>query len=245
MAAKGQKATSLAQHHLERLKRVGITDDVIKARGYETASTKTGLGDLGYSRSQWNAPALVIPIYDAMGKRAGVQIRPDKPRLDARAKPVKYESPHRSRPYIDVSPAAQKLVDDPEKPLVITEGVIKADAAISRNISSVSIAGVQAWRPDDPFWTSIPLVKRLVFIAFDSDQATNLNVQRAAARLSDEFKRRGAVPKVLCLPAGRNGDKQWLDDFLAAGSTFEDLITLPVLDLATLARDRKIGRAHV
>lgn len=167
-----------------------------------------------------------------------MQIRPDKPRLNREAKPVKYESPPNSRPVIDNPPAMRKAVLT--RPLVITEGVIKADAAASKNIPCVSIAGVYSWRPDDPFWKVVPLRDRPVYVAFDSDLATNPNVRKAAIRLHAELQEHGAVPKVLCLPAGRNNEKQGLDDFLAGGGTFDDLLGLPMLEEETTGKSDEV-----
>ena len=230
----------LATHHKARLSRSGVIDAVANARRYETADTKTALEKLGFSRNQCIAPALVIPLFNHRGEQVGVQIRPDKPRLNREAKPVKYESPLGSRSVIDIPPAARRAVLDCTRPLVITEGVIKADSAVSKGIPCVSIAGVFAWKQDDPFWAEVPLSERIVYVAFDSDQATNPNVQKAAMRLYNEFRRHGAVPKVLCLPAGQNGAKQGLDDFLVNGHTPEDLFTLPALDVEALSQAQQM-----
>ena len=63
---------SLAPQHSQRLKQsAGISDAVIAAREYETATNKTQLASLGYSRGQCIVPAMVIPIFDAHGNRAG------------------------------------------------------------------------------------------------------------------------------------------------------------------------------
>lgn len=230
MPADNKPFIYLAPQHRTRLTRSGIIDTVANARRYETVEKKADIEKLGFSRNQCVAPALAIPLYNHLGQQVGVQIRPDKPRLNREAKPVKYESPPNSRSVIDVPPATRKAVLDPTGPLVITEGVIKADAAASKNIPCVSVAGVYSWRPDDPFWTAVPLRDRPVYVAFDSDLATNPNVRKAAVRLHAELREHGAVAKVLCLPAGRNGEKQGLDDFLAGGGTFDDLLALPVLE---------------
>ena len=208
---------------------------MIKARLYETVETKAAVEKLGFSRVQCNPPALVIPMYDAAGNQVGVQIRPDQPRRNREGKPVKYESPKNSRTVIDIPPAARTRILDPNLPLVITEGVIKADAAASKDIACVAVAGVYGWRADDPFWTAVPLRGRPVYVAFDSDQATNQNVQAAAVRLDNTLRQHGAVPTVLCLPPGTGGEKQGLDDFLAAGRTAEQLFALSALDVDAAA----------
>lgn len=231
MPTPNELPSTIAPHHRERLARSGVTPAVLAARRYETADTKAAVEKLGFSRPQCNAPALVIPMYDAAGERAGVQIRPDRPRLNREGKAVKYESPRNSRAVIDVPPAARHRVLDPGQPLVITEGVIKADAAASKDVACVAVAGVCGWRADDPFWAAVPLRDRPVYVAFDSDQATNPNVRAAAVRLSNTLRQHGAVATVLCLPPGAGGAKQGLDDFLAAGRTAEHLFALSPLDV--------------
>lgn len=229
MPADNKPMVYLAPQHQQRLSRSGVNDQVMRARRYETVDTKAAVERLGFSRNQCNAPALVIPLYDHLGNQVGVQIRPDKPRLSPEGRPVKYESPKGSRPAIDVPPAARDKILDPKQRLVVTEGVIKADAAASRGVACVSISGVYAWREDDPFWRSVPLHDRPVYVAFDSDQSTNPNVRRAALRLYNELRRHGAEAKVLCLPPGEGGVKQGLDDYLAR-HTPEELFALDALD---------------
>ena len=84
--------------------------------------------------------------------------------------------------------------------------------------------------------STVPLRNRTVYIAFDSDQADNPNVRRAALRLYNELLRHGAIPKILCLPPDKEGKKQGLDDFLANRAA-ADVYALPVLDASTVGAE--------
>jgi hypothetical protein len=81
-------STNLLAHHEALLKDSGIEPDVIAARGYRSETTGAQLGRLGFTRSQWSTPCLVIPIWGVNGKVVLHQIRPDNPRL-LDGKPIK------------------------------------------------------------------------------------------------------------------------------------------------------------
>ena len=65
---------------------------------------------------------------------------------------------------------------------------------------------------------------RRIGIVFDSDGASNPQVQEGAKRLRDALLRRHAHAFVLFLPPGPNGEKVGLDDFLVAGGDLDALI---------------------
>ena len=55
----------------------GITDEVIKARGYRSIDDPADLQDLGFSKAQARtAPVLAIPLWDVHGQHVSWQIRP-------------------------------------------------------------------------------------------------------------------------------------------------------------------------
>jgi hypothetical protein len=217
---------ALAAQHLDKLRRSGLSNEAIMSRGYESTAIKSHLESLGFARWQCHVPAMVIPLYDVNGQRSGTQIRPDKPRIDPKkGRVVKYESPKHSEPIIDVPPLVRAHVLDPQSPLFITEGALKADAAASRGLACVSVSGVWAWKSNDPFWKKTPINGRRVYIVFDSDLSSNVGVKKACIKLLDELKSKGADPQVIYLP-DVNGSKQGLDDFLAANNTLDDLLQL-------------------
>src|SRR5262249_16810088 len=57
---------------------------------------------------------------------------------------------------------------------------------------------------------------RAVYVAFDSDAATNRKVQSAELALAGALQAVGAKVSLLRLPSGQGGAKVGLDDFLVA-----------------------------
>jgi len=108
-------------HQRQQLvKESGIAPQVILDRGYRTVKTKAELKRLGFSKMQQLAPALVIPIYSPNGEFSTHQIRPDSPREDRDGKVIKYETPAKSRVYLDVHPSQVERMKDSTIPLWIT-----------------------------------------------------------------------------------------------------------------------------
>jgi hypothetical protein len=240
-----------------------IDPPVSRERGYRTETVKTHLRRLGFSSAQCLTPALLLPIWNVRGEPAGYQLRPDQPRMkDNRV--VKYEtsanmhmavdvhprlSAVRTRdngaPYWDVS-EVPPLLADPSVPLWITEGVRKADSALSIGLCCISLLGVWNWRGSNGAggktvladWESIALEQRRVYLAFDSDAAHNAQVRQALLRLTAFVESRGAQILFICLPAGPYGRKVGLDDYIATrkkdGRDSQQIINL----LLTLAHDR-------
>ncbi len=222
-----------------------ISPEVASARGYRSIKTKAELRRRGFSDSQCRVPALLIPIYGPTGELSTYQARPDEPRIDQRGKPVKYETPGGSRMALDVPPAASPWIGDPARPLFITEGVRKADAAVSAGLSCIALLGVWNWRGKNehggkvalPEWESIALNGRQIYIAFDSDVMTKPAVHAALVRLKAFVESRKAHVLLIYLPPDEEGSKVGVDDYLAAGHTAADLLALATPELRTPADD--------
>jgi hypothetical protein len=179
---------------------------------------------LGFKAYQCRLPGLLIPILSGGGKVTTHQYRPDRPRLQQRRngklRPVKYERPTGSNHRIDAPPAVRPALKDPSMALVVTEGPIKADSAVSAGYPALAVAGVWAWsgqvaRSD---LRCVTWEGRQVLVVFDSDAAENLDVQKAELRLAAFLRTLGARPDVFRLPPKADGSKQGLDDFLASGA---------------------------
>ena len=176
-------------------------------------------------------PALMIPIFDHGGEQVAHQLRPDHPNGGA-----KYVSPKRGEMelVLDTHPRILPKLRDKSVDLWITEGILKADSAISRGLCCIGLLGVwMAFKKDAkgrlealPGWDNIELRERNVYIAFDSDVMTKLPVQSALKRLRAFLMGRGAFVHVARLPAAANGKKVGLDDYFVAGSTVDDLYEL-------------------
>lgn len=235
----------LRDEHRVILHDAGISDEVIGLRGY----VSVWASNPGYGHDKWleyqgftkrqracvaGIPGLLIPLLDAGGQRWGWQLRHFSIDNGLDSVVPKYASPRGQIMHIDVPPGIGDDLRYPTEPLYVTEGSKKADAAWSRLIQTVALLGVDCWSGTDeqtggksislPDWKNIALSDRKVVIAYDSDIQTNKAVMAAAdrfARWLQNIKKSDVY--ILFLPAGPNGDKVGLDDFLAQGRTEADL----------------------
>jgi len=215
---------TLLPKHRSLIEASRIKETVVRDRGYYSETVKSELAKLGFSAIQRNVPALVVPIWTIDGSVWLHQIRPDQPR-SSKGKTVKYETPSGANLVIDVPPSVRDKVLTGTEPLFVTEGIRKADAAVSQGLTCIGLMGVYGWKHQDDFWATIPLEQRPVYIVFDSDIATNINVARAAAGLFALLESMGAKPKVVTLTAAGK-DKVGIDDFFAAGGSPTDLYSM-------------------
>jgi hypothetical protein len=223
----------LPPHHAQ-LTASAIGLDVAAERGYRSATTKADLQALGFAQSQQRPPALVVPLWSVDGEVALYQIRPDEPRRAGDGKLVKYETPKKAGLRLDVHPRMRTFLGDPQRPLFITEGVKKGDAAASAGLCCVVLLGVSAWRGRNQDggvtaladWEQVALRGRRIYLVFDSDVMTKTQVYYQLGRLRTWLESKGAEVLVVYLPSGEGGSKTGLDDFLAGGRTRDDLLAL-------------------
>ena len=182
---------TLLPQHEKLITDSAISPDVVQARGYRSVEKKSELKVLGFSESQCRVPALLLPVWGVNGEIVNYQIRPDNPRIDKKGKVVKYETPAESRMYLDVPPTARPFLGKPDRPLFITEGIRKADAAVSHGLCCIALLGVWSWRGTNEDggkvalsdWEHIALNDREVYLVFDSDVMTKPAVYQALTRL--------------------------------------------------------------
>ena len=201
-------AGHLLPHHHGMLRGAAISDAVIEARGYWTASRPTPgderprrkLNQLGIPRSVTKIdtafPGIGIPQYRPTGEPSSTYYRPDKPPKDPKTGKVrKYIMPARRPPVVDVHPFNRDKILDPTIPLWITEGNKKGDALTSAGACVVTLAGVFNWRSrlgtlGD--WEDILLRGRSrIYICYDADAAVNPNVANAMRRLGSWLRNGG------------------------------------------------------
>jgi hypothetical protein len=243
MSSPRQSSLPLLPQHADSLSASGISNQVIEARGYRSVVTKAELRRLGFGAHQLLTPTLLAPIWSVNGEVALYHHRPDEPRARD-GKIAKYEFPSGSRMVVDVHPFNKEKVRDPKVPLIVTEGVKKADAATSQEICCVGIIGTWNWRGTNeyggkttlPDWDSIALKDRLnhgreVILAYDSDVMRKVQVYQALVRQSEVLKSRGARVLYVYLPHGEDGRKVGLDDYLASGKSVNDLFNLVTSEL--------------
>jgi len=235
-AAAGDKPAAaelgLLEQHQRLLDASAINAGIAGGRGYYSVANASALRLIGFSAAQAaRVPALVVPLWDVHGRVRFHQARPDYPRVRD-GKPVKYETPNGVRMALDVHPATRSRLADPAVPLIVTEGVRKADAALSSGVHAVALLGVWNWRGTNGAggktaladWDKVALDSRRVYLSFDSDVSENPQMRTAIRRLGRFLESRGADVRVTRLQPARDGGKQGLDDFLAAGGSLDELL---------------------
>ncbi|HEY8601378.1 MAG TPA: DUF3854 domain-containing protein [Thermomicrobiales bacterium] len=237
----------LLDHHRAQLDASAIGATEITQRGYFSAQRIIDVKRYGFGEAQCNVPALVIPIYGPDGQIVLYQSRPDTPRLNPKTgKPVKYETPSKARMALDIPPRARRYVGDPTTPMLLTEGVKKADSAVSNGFPfAVALLGVWNWlgTNDDggkvalAEFDQIALNSREVDLVFDSDVMQKPSVYAALRRIAGFLQYKGARVRFIYLSAGPDGAKVGLDDYLAAGHTPKDVLALAEDDLRPLPAD--------
>lgn len=251
----------LTPAHAQYLRDRGVARDVAIARGYTSVVTRAGVKALGpFSESvarTVNGPdgchAIAIPLYHAGRNDPSLyQLRPDRPRMAKspnpaeKAKTMKFEIPggvrrgseHGDLPA-DVHPMCHHEATDEDTPLLLTEGVVKADAALTAarreglGIVPVALTGVtlgfsSTRNVDDDgneithrelteALTSIPFVGRVVYLCWDSDWHSKRQVRSSLFRTGDLLAAAGAQVHYVNLPAAGT-DKCGLDDYLVQHS---------------------------
>jgi hypothetical protein len=218
--------------HAEELAASAISPEVVRERRYISVDTKTRLEGPGFGTYQRRVPGLLIPVHNVSGSVALYQYKPDDPRTTRKGTVVKYETPGGSRMVLDVPPRERARIGDPHVPLWVTEGIKKADSAVSAGLCCVAQLGVSAFRGTNEHggkvaladWESVALNGRQVYIAFDSDVMLKRAVHQNLVRLGALLTRRGAKVAYVYLPAGEAGAKVGLDDFFVAGGSVDDLV---------------------
>jgi Protein of unknown function (DUF3987)/Domain of unknown function (DUF3854) len=215
----------LLPDHRADLERSGLSEKTIAGWGAYSieADQRWVISQLGFPHL--HPPALALPILPpdyVQPDRNHVMLKPDRPRLDGRGRPAKYESRPKSRNRIHVPLSVRRELAGPQMPLVITEGQKKAEKAAQEGLCTIALAGVWNWRDrvgDSSFPISdfelLSLTGRRVVLCFDSDAAWNPHVCRAEQDLSSFLGSRfEAIVSIKRLPQGPGGTKVGLDDFL-------------------------------
>ena len=246
----------------DQLAASGISPDTARRAGVLRVSSHEArnLGFVGNGYDSANLAGLAFPYrHPVTGEHLITRLRPDFP-VNGR----KYLAPIGSHNHLYLPTATHEQLDDPRYDALIVEGEKKCLALAETSAGShlvVGVAGVWNWRCSDK--SKVPLrdrpgtktvrvnsrpiedldwiawTARRVFIIFDSDGNKNPEVQRAEQALVSELRKRGAMPLVVSLPAGRDGQKQGIDDVLVQLNPDERRSTLRKL-LNTAAPRRKL-----
>lgn len=223
----------LLQEHFNHLRASAISVATIRERGYRSILGKKALRDAGFSNAQCHIPGILIPLHGTDGKAAGYQYRPNVPRTNPAGKTLKYENPVSSSVRLDVPTHCLAQLGNPAVPIWFTEGVKKVDALASAGACAIGLTGVWGFKGKNPMggttiladFDYISFKDRIAYLVFDSDVMNNSMVKMALDRLCEHLKRKGALPRILYLPAGPKGEKIGADDYLAQGHTLDEMMT--------------------
>jgi putative DNA primase/helicase len=230
---------TLLDHH-EKMLSVGsaISPEIIKARGYKSV-TAIEARQYGFTGQQAR-DGLLLPVRPPDGSNGLYVLRPDTPRSEDDKKKGKlpdgtfaqkvwrYEWPKGIGLRVDVSPTCLQMIKDVSKPVIVTEGIKKADSLASHlsDYCILDLNGVWSYKNQEGILADFDCmnwVGRIVFIIYDSDIVAKKSVAKAIARLSKVLEHRKAKVTPIFLPPGPNGEKQGVDDFFAQGGTVEEL----------------------
>jgi len=212
----------LLDHHVDELRRSGLTDETIRAAGIRSEVEPIKLATI----LDWKkyppkcCPAMVFPFVGDGGRNGYARVKPDRPRTSG-GKPVKYESPRGQPNQVYLPPGVADVLADPTRELLITEGEKKSLCVAQHGFPGIGLVGVFGWKEKAresllPALERIPWKDRSVYIVFDSDIATNEDVQSAESRLAAMLQNRGARVRVCRISAGPGGAKQGIDDYVVA-----------------------------
>lgn len=171
------------------------------------------------------APGWVVTgVEPKTGERTfkGAQFKPDRPPKDPDSgKFVKYLSPSGqllTPLFLETSDPEywRKLITDITTPIILTEGAKKAGAALSQGLPCISVPGVATGGKKGRLRPELELYchyGRKIYLAFDRDIVSKLQVARALHNLGRMLAAKGAMVYVLEWPILFKG----LDEFIASG----------------------------
>jgi hypothetical protein len=192
---------------LANLRESGLTDSTIRA-----------------ARLRTEKAAMVFPYRDLDGSvNCFCRFRPHTPKIIG-GKAAKYLQPKGSPLRAYYPPASLPDLRDGVSPVYITEGEKKALALSQLGLAAVGLGGMWSGCKkgsedliDD--LAAIEWAGRKVYIVFDYDakESTRIDANAARLRLAKALLRVGAAAVYnVALPAGGNGTKQGVDDYLVA-----------------------------
>jgi putative DNA primase/helicase len=198
--------------HIKDLRLSGISHDTIRESGLYSEKDPVKIGRL----LNWDGPArnlgscLVFPYPAPDGSPSGYhRLKPDRRRIDKKGKEHKYEAPWDKGNHLYFPPGTLSVLSAVSAPLVIAEGEKKALKADQEGFPTIALSGVDCGMKDGKLiadFDAIPWRGRTVFICFDSDVATNVNVQWAEWRLAQALKKLGADVRAVRLPEAEGAE---------------------------------------
>lgn len=210
----------------DKLKSSDLSLEDAKKLGFEIVQNPRKLEPHFYE-----TPAFKIPYYSSKGKPTGfyrIRYLSGTRKGFARATTIKdrrYDQPALELPQLYIpkllpkGASWQQLFDNPELPLVFTEGELKASCATKHGIPTLALGGVWNFKSKKnglfrlPVFDEINFKGRTVFIIFDSDSATNPQVLYAQYKFAEELFNLGAIPIIINIPKEED-KKHGIDDYI-------------------------------
>jgi len=165
---------------------------------------------------------ILIPYFDpSTGQRIDtVRIRYfDPPTIDGKVR--RFTQPKKTgdsgvEAYFDPQQDWKPVLSSPKTDLYITEGEVKALAAILAGFLTVAIGGVDNYGGEQltPLLQKVKWKGRHVYLVYDSDIKANEHVRNAQKKFAKILARLGAVVHLVPIPDWKPGGKTGLDDFL-------------------------------
>ena len=225
---------SITIPHLELIES-GIPKEFHHVLKYRNVTREEAYELVGYEFSGW-----VVLFCDPKGNpylhkgKLFYRLKPDPEQFKG-DDPPKYLTPKDAgcRPYFSRLATEKKYKTC--KKLFITEGEKKADALTHYNFPCIALSGLSSWK-DKRSGYSKPLPEleefnwknRQVYLVFDSDIISKIEVILALKSLSEFLNGKEAKVLIILLPNELNGGKNGADDFLKrhGKQAFSELIRI-------------------
>lgn len=217
-------------HFADLRERSGLSEETIQAAGVRSLAPAEWPRFLSQRLAAKVQSCYLIPYPEADGFYR-VKLLPPVPDKDGHT--IRYHQPPGTAPRLYLPPRARAALADPSIPLLVTEGEKKALKTDQEGLACAALGGLWSWLLDGqplPDLGRVDWCEREGLLAPDSDVWTRPDLLRAVYAFGKELEMRGANVAVLKLPAGPDGNKVGLDDFLVAHSA-DELLQLPRLAL--------------
>ena len=229
--------TLLPEHERTLTDESHISPDIVRERGYYSLNSKMVrsliqleiINAIALSGDSW----MGIPVVRPDGLVHAELLRVFGP--DAK---VKYVWPTGVRNAVDVNPACLRDLQDPTIPIILTEGIKKADAILTAARAEgfacavLAVNGCWGWKSSTEGgsiasrdFQDIPLSDRRIYVVSDSDFRTNDQVRAGWSSCAQYLSSKTGEHRTFLVVVPPNGlDKQGADDYLARGLTLFSLL---------------------
>jgi len=247
--------TLLPEHERTLTDESHISPDIVRERGYYSLNSKMVrsliqleiINAIALSGDSW----MGIPVVRPDGLVHAELLRVFGP--DAK---VKYVWPTGVRNAVDVNPACLRDLQDPTIPIILTEGIKKADAILTAARAEgfacavLAVNGCWGWKSSTEGgsiasrdFQDIPLSDRRIYVVSDSDFRTNDQVRAGWSSCAQYLSSKTGEHRTFLVVVPPNGlDKQGADDYLARGLTLFSLLayaSTPAHALLDIGADRQ------